>query len=300
MLYLDFVQNREDFILENEKKFPRMMQKILYFYRKTTAKPIKYEIDGKKVVLISKFNKRVARKLDKIFQIDVTNSVCVCEQLRENKEFIDYLNERKINIFDGKWLFKFLVCDIAEYICNKLELLPETQEISVLVNNPDFLAFENLKKLSQKFKNINVVTKNLRRFEKIENEIYENNGLILNITNNFKKACTNSKIVFNFDFEDKDFGKIRVLGDSIIVNLENKLEVKQSNFKGEIIDFYIINLPLKYKIVYKKLNNFNSSILYESLIYKNTAIQNILKEIKNDRIEIVCLQSGNQNIFLQK
>lgn len=97
----------------------------------------------------------------------------------------------------------------------------------------------------------------------------------------------------------KNFGKINFLKDAIIVNTEKRIIVKQSNFKGENIDFYCINLPIKYKKIYKRLHNFNSSILYESLIYKKTSVQNIFKEIENDNIQILLLEKNNKTATLQ-
>lgn len=290
MLYLDFAQNKEDFILESENKFPRWIKNILYFYRKFTGNPIRVDVDGKSIILISKFDKKISKKLDKIFKIDVTKNVCVCERLRANEEFMNYLREKDFNIMNGKWLFKYLVCDIAEYICKMQKLAKEEQEISILINEPEILEFETIAKLGDKFKNINVVTNKLRKFDRLEKEIYESSGLMLNVTNNFKNSCLKSKIIFNFDFDEKDINKIRFLPDSTIINLEKYVDIRQSNFKGKNVDFYSVNLPIKYRRIYKRLSNFNSSILYESFIYKKTAIQNIWREIENDRVEIIALE----------
>ena len=61
MLYIDFAQNKEDFILENEKKLPYFLKNIIYFFRKFSGQVINYSIDGKNVVLISRINKRVIK-----------------------------------------------------------------------------------------------------------------------------------------------------------------------------------------------------------------------------------------------
>lgn len=296
MLYLDFAKNKEDFILENEEKFPYLIKNFLYLFRKFSGQVIRYSFDGKNVVLISRINKRVLRKIDKILKIDVTKNICVCDYLMEKSEIIDFLLERNLNIMNGKWLFKYLICDISEFICNQLDLTPESQEISLLVNEPNIIVFDVIKKLSNKFKNINIITTKIKKFQKIEKEVYDENGLILNVTNNFKNACEKSKIVFNFDFDEKMFNRVRFLASSIIINVERHIDIKQSNFVGKNIDFYNINLPKKYKKIYDRLNNFNSSILYESLIYKRTSNKNIFNEIKEDNIEITVLESQGKAI----
>ena len=296
MLYLDFAKNKEDFILKREEKLPFFIKNILYLFRKYTGQVIEFDIYGKNIVLISKLNKKTLKKLDKIFKIDVTKNICVCDCLLNNDEFMNFLHERNLHIMDGKWLFKYLICDIAEFICKKLDFVSEKNEISLLINEPNIFVFETIKKLSEKFKNINIITNNVRKFEKIEKQIYESKGLILNVTNNFKKACLNTKIVFNIDFDEKSLNKIAFLASSIIINLEKYIDVKQSNFKGKNIDFYSVNLPRKYKKLYDELNNFNSSILYESFIYKKTSNQNIWNEIKEDKTEVLILESKNKAV----
>ena len=296
MLYIDYAKYKEDFILENENNYPTVLKDILYVFRKLTGQVIKYELNGKNVVLISKLNKYTFSKLNKIFKIDVTKNICVCDYLIENQKFLDFLNEKKLKLIDGKWLFKYLICDIAKYICNKLNLTPENQEITLLVNESSSYLFDMIKNLSSNFKNITIITNEIKKFDKIEKQIYEEIGLALNITNNFNKACLKSKIVFNIDFDESNFNKVVFLPTAIIINLKEYIEIKQSNFIGKNIDFYGINLPQKYKKIYDRLNGFNSSNLYESFIYKNTLNQNIWDEISNDNIEIIALESKKKTL----
>lgn len=300
MLYIDFAQNKEDFILENEKKLPYFIKNILYFFRKLTGQVITYNIDGRNVVLISKLNKRILKKISKIFKTDVTRNVCICDTLFESELFKNFLIEKDLYVMDGKWLFKYLICDIAEFICKELSLTPENQEISLLVDEPSILIFDIIKNLGNKFKNINIITTKIKKFDRIEKEVYNEKGLVLNVTNNFKKACEKSKIVFNIDFDERNFNKVTFLPSAVIVNIDNYIDVKQSNFIGKNIDSYNINLPKKYKKVYNRLKNFNSSILYESFIYKKTSNKNIWNEINDDKIEILLLESQNKVIRFSK
>lgn len=125
MLYLNFIQNREEFILEKENNFPYFIKRILYLIRKISGQPLIETIDGKTIVSISKFNGKIAKKIDKIFKIDVTKNVCVCDSLKENSEIMSFLESENINIMNGRWLFRYLIPDIAKFICDKIDLLPE-------------------------------------------------------------------------------------------------------------------------------------------------------------------------------
>ena len=69
--------------------------------------------------------------------------------------------------------------------------------------------------------------------------------------------------------------------------------MNQKSFNGINSNFFYINLPLKYKKLYKKLNKFNSVNLYESFIYKRTPLDNIWREIEEDKIEILGLEGKN-------
>ena len=76
--------------------------------------------------------------------------------------------------------------------------------------------------------------------------------------------------------------------------------MKQKSFNGINSNFFNINLPLKYKEIYNKLNRFNSVNLYESLIYRNTQAENIWREIKEDKIEVLSLEGRNGMIRFPK
>jgi len=127
MLYLNFIQNREEFILDREKSFPYWIQKILYFVRKIRGQPLQENIEGKTIISLSRFNARVAKKLDKIFKIEVTKNVCICDSLLSKEDFMRFIASCHLKVMDGKWLFRYLVPNIATFICQKLDFLPETR-----------------------------------------------------------------------------------------------------------------------------------------------------------------------------
>ena len=75
MLYLNFIQNQEEFILEKENKLPYFIQKILYLFRKISGQPLQEAIDGKTIVSISRFDNRIAKKIDHCI-IQIFYTVC--------------------------------------------------------------------------------------------------------------------------------------------------------------------------------------------------------------------------------
>ena len=265
MLYVDLAINKEDMLSDRERKMPSIIRNLIYFFRKTIGQVLKYKINGKYIIVLSEINRRSLKKLDKIFKIDVTKNICISNNLIVKEDFVKYLNNievigveclsevvkylnnRNLNILDGRWLFKYLIEDIVEYICKNAFMLSEMQEITILSNENSILICESIKRLSNKVRNINIVTKDIRKFKKLEKIVYEEKGLIINVTNNYKKAVSKSNIILNLDFVQEEFNKIVFPKKSIIVNFESGINILSKSFNGINASFYHINLPIKYK-----------------------------------------------------
>lgn len=293
MLYFDLANFKEELLSDKEQKMPKFIKNIIYNFRKITGQALKINIDGKNLIVLPNLTKRTLKKVDKILKIDVTKNVCISNELIIKEDFVKFLNLRNINIFDGRWLFKYLMLDSLEYVCEKSGVDPEYQEISILTNENTPFISESIKRLSEKVKNITIVSKREDIFKKIEKEIYEENGLIIRVTKDFKRAALKSSIVLNLNFVQEDLNKVRFQKDAILINFESKLKVNQKSFEGKICDFYHINLPTKYLENLERFDKFESNNLYESFIYKKTMPQNIWKEIERDKIKIVCLEGRN-------
>ena len=82
MLYLDYAINNEKLLSEKQKNMPAFFQKFIIKFKKIFGLVLKYEVLGRNVVVLPKINKNTLKKLDKIFKIDVTRNVCVCDELQ--------------------------------------------------------------------------------------------------------------------------------------------------------------------------------------------------------------------------
>ena len=301
MLYLDLGINNEEFLLEKEKNSTSFIRKIKIFIRKHILKIFEYEISGRTVLVLSKLNKRLYKKLKREFDLDVTKTVCISDELLLNDEFKCFLLEQNIKILDGKWLFKYLCVDIIKYIAfNKNEKIEE-QEISILVNKNDMFMIGMIKEISEYVHNINIITKDIRLFQKIKAELYEEKGMILNVSNNYRKSASRSNIVLNFDFSKKELEKVNVQRKSVIINFENNIKLDKKCFDGIFCNFCYISFSYdRYLEFQKKLNHFNKTILYESFIYKQTYYKNILNDFIKDNVKIEFLEGIRGTIKLNE
>ena len=297
MLYLDLALNNDDFLSEEEKHCTSIVRKLKIFIRKHITKIFEYEVSGRTVFVLSKVNKTIYKKLKKIFLLDVTKNICISDELALKEDFRNFLKEQNLNILDGRWLFKYLSLNIIKYIVlNKNEKIEE-QEISILVDKNDVLITGIIKELSEVVRNINIITKDIRIFQKLKTDIYKENGMLLNVSNNYKKSAIRSKIILNFDFSKKDLEKINILRKAVIVNLSENIKLDKKSFDGIICNFYYISFSYnRYQEFQKKLNNFNKTVLYESLIYKQTYYKNILNDIKTDEVKVEFLEGVRGNI----
>lgn len=254
------------------------------------------EFDGKKLLEIRDLSNKTLNKISKYFKSNCINKVCLSDNLLNNDVFLEFIKKENIAYFNGRWLFRHMMINCAEYICNCKKEKLEYQEISILSNDIDWNLVYNIKKLANRVRIVNIVTNYEKKFRKLEKELYEEKGIILNINNNYKKSLIKSDIIFNFDFFEDELNKYSLPKKACIINFDNEIKNLPKSFEGINAMFYEINMPRKYidKLLFFK--GFNTSILCESFIYKNTMPCNISNEINDNNIEISFLEGKNGKI----
>ena len=101
---------------------------------------------------------------------------------------INLLRANDIKIFDGKWLEKYLILDILEYIINKKQIIKAETEIAITANEITDLLIEMIKILSKQYKKLTIVTNHIEKLRKIEKEIKEKEGILIILSNNKNKS----------------------------------------------------------------------------------------------------------------
>ena len=104
--------------------------------------------------------------------------------------------------------------------------------ISFLINDLTEVEFENIKIFAKKYKTVNIVTNHIEKFKKLENDLVEEDGIIITITNNKKKSLMKSHIILNIDFPRELLNKYMIKDDSIIVNIREKVKINKKRFNG--------------------------------------------------------------------
>lgn len=197
-----------------------------------------------------------------------------------------------IDVLNGRILFGYLVYDVICYIVSQGERNIADLEISILANSNTSVATENIKMISTEVKRINILTDNISQFQRLQDYLYEESGIMIKISNNKRKGLSKTNIIINVDFPNELINKYRISDDCVIVNLNENITIDAKRFNGICANGYKILIPEKYKIF-----GFDDEIIYESLIYDYSIDYGKAREkIKKDSIEIDGLIGNNGEI----
>lgn len=295
LVYIKLEENSDKF-MRKYQKFPRSIMKMLF---RSKCKKGKFEVQKIKdleCIVLPEVNEKILKKLGLMANVRCWKNVCISENLRGNEKFIGFAKEHLLNLMDGKWLFMNLLDEVVETIAEIKNEFMANQEISILCNCLDELMAEKIKEISLKFKVCNILTNQTKQFRNLEEEIYQANGVVINVSKNYKKALGKSGIVINFDFAEEDLEKCVFVKNTYMVNVKNIL-LDKKKFEGKNIVFFGIEMPEKYQEYQENLGGFHESVLYESFIYKRTSYKNIKKELLEDGIKIAYLQDDQHHIL---
>lgn len=241
----------------------------------------KEKIDDKKVIILVK-------KVKKILEKTNCRTIILSKYLKKQENFVDLINMYKINVIDGRWLFLVLLDKILDYIIAKRKLEKKQINVSIMVkqNICDYV-IENIKKISKIYKSINIVTPNIEKFKKLEEEIFEENGVIITISNNKRKSLKRADIIINIDFSEEELNKYNIPDEAIIVNIDGNIEINKKRFNGLNINDYEISFEKFDEFDYEKDKLYWKKDLYEASIYKKQPYQYIERKINKDKVKIV-------------
>ena len=206
--------------------------KLIFNRVKISNNKIILNIDLKKAKLKSKI--KTAKKVKAILDSKKTKQLCIAKKIKEDEQFIDLLYSNNIKICTPKWIFKQYTDHI---ICKLMESIKkEETELSFCVNEVDSQIEKYIYKYAKEFKRINIITNHIGKFKKIEEKIYNDEGILINITNNRKKSLSKAKLIINVDFPKELLNEFIIYDKSVIINWDEPLKIRKKRFEGKIIE----------------------------------------------------------------
>ncbi len=251
---------------------------------------IKDDLNKRKVKKIAKKLYRISKKEDIVVALNKT--------LSQNMELIEIINEYGIKILNGRWLFKFLLYDIVNYICKIECKILETQNVAILINKKDDIIIGQIMEIAKRVKSLKIISDFTNGFGYLEEELYTEYGIALQITNNKKKSLLHTDIIINFDYDGEQLNKYYTKSGAILVNLQENVELE--NFVGININDYRIDYDKDNFEIFENEKDFENNIIYESYIYRKDTLLNIQKQLKRDNVRLVGLIQNNGKFYLQK
>lgn len=240
-------------------------------------------------------DKNVKYLIKKLVKLQTTN-VVLSKEIFENKNVINALNAYNIDIFDGRWLIKYLSFEILDYIIMKKQIEKGQIEIAITSNEITDLTIETIKKCAKQYKKVTVVTKYLDKLRKIEKDIYEKEGIMIIVTNNTKKSLLKAEMILNMDFSKEILNKYQINENAIIVNLEGDMKIDNKRFNGIVVNDYEINVGREEVIWRENMKNFKCKDNLESVLYTRDTFNNIRRKILKNKITIKELYGINGKI----
>lgn len=281
MIYIKYTKDyKEDF---NENRFLSFIKKLNFKAKALSGNFFVKKVSNGDLIILPSTNNLTKKKILKFLNIYSIKTICISRELEE----IGFFDGENLNVLNGKWLYKYLILNYIKYIYVNQRKNPREQEVSFLINKITDVDLENIELTAKFVKNVNVITDSISRIRILADKLYKENGIILNITKNYKKSLLKSSVIINIDFEEDELNKFIVPRRAIIINIGKNVKVNYKGFEGVNIFDYNVTIPEKY--LSKEFSSFRKEILYESYLYKNTSPKNIFKEIKSDNILIESL-----------
>jgi len=253
--------------LSINKKIPKVINQIIIKIKKKVNIITKKQIDKNYIYIIPNVNnqnvqKRLQKKLIRE-QKDI--QIVLSKKIKSlNLQF------RKARIIDGKRVKKYAIEEILKYIVNlsqnKNQKL-QFQDIYFLQKEHNFETIYMIESLKDKVKTINIITNDIRKYKKIEDNLY-NEGYLITVSNNKKKSLKKAKIIINMDFLKEELSSYIINRNSIIINFTNEKIDNLRGFEGIIINSIKIDMKEEIKQYFKTNNlyyKFDNLDLYESI-----------------------------------
>lgn len=235
---------------------------------------------------------KLAQKTVKILEKTNSKKIVLSKQISKQEEYVNFLHSYGAKIIEGKWLFKALTLKVLDYIVEKKRLKKEELQISILINEIEPNMLENIKEIVKQYKRVNIVTNHFEKFKKIEQQIFDEYGIMITVTNNKKRSLAKSQIILNVDFPKELINKYIIFEEAIVVNLCGNVAISSKRFNGTNIIDYEIDYTSDEEFDCDKNNLYDKKKIYEAQTYTNRTFDYLQKQFLKDKIKIMYLKTS--------
>lgn len=206
------------------------------------------------------------------------------------------VNKRIVN---GKRLMQYMNFDIFEYILKIQKEPMNKQDVFFMIKKDNNMDLQFLEPYIENCKTVNIVTNDMERFKKVQDNLYEKEDILISVSNNKNKALKKAKYIFNVNMNKSEMKKYKIDRNAIIINLKENVKIDDTSFEGININYFQISIPddyiEKYEIFCKE-NEFDTVKIYEAILLRKIQSQKAksvmlsktdLKKRKNIEADII-------------
>lgn len=273
--------NRIGFVRKDNRKYEKRIEKICKFIRKIFLK-VKIEYIQNDVMFLIPNYKENSKFILKIISQKIkkyVDKIGITELIFEDN--LNYLRDKLDRYFisDGKLIMKKNLIGIFEYIFKISKKNINLENVYVLVNEYNKQNTYIINELIEKFKTVNIITENIKKYRRMENYWF-NEGILITVSNNKRKSLKNAKYIINIDFDKNKILMYNINSNSIIINLSYEDIKPKSNFNGVLINNIELKIDKnKEDFINEFYGNINKKIFLETIIKKNIKELDYIKKI---------------------
>lgn len=279
------------YIQETDK--PKLLFKLFNIIK---VKEDKIILPIKEEKISIKKAEKLAIKTKKILDKTNCNKVVLSKVIKTQEGYQNYLYSSDINIVKAEQLTEILLLDILKYIKNKKALKPEELSLTIFVNDISMNMLENLKIIVKEYKRINIITNHIQKFKKIEEDFFEEQGIIITVGNNKRKSALKSNVIINVDFPNELINQYNINDEAIIINLRGNIKINKKRFTGININDYEIDFDNFEEFDYEKEVLFDKKDIYEAEFIKNQPFKYSRNDIAKYKVKVTKLFGTNNEV----
>ena len=275
------------------KKYPKWLNYVIYF-AKFIFCIITVKNEDNCYIPYKNMKNKFAIKLTVIMIKKQNCKVILSKHLLENEQFMKQIINENIEYLEGEVLFDFNILNILKYIAKIQKKELKSLEISVLINNTSEESIRMIKYLAMNLKRVNIVTKQIEKFRKVEEELQGNLGIPILVTNSKRKSLLKVSIIVNIDFSIELLELYQINRSAIIIQ-KQKQNINKKSFGGvNVIDHEIIFEEEKVYIDFYK--NFRKKDLLLSMVDVRKNYVEVVEQLEKYNTKVINLV-GNKGII---
>lgn len=305
IIYLKELNNYNEILKKEYKNFPMILKKIIFLFKNLFNIITKRNIEGYNIWILPIKDKYSEDKIKNIikYKLKTDNNVYVISKELANNNIFRIMNEYSLRYITEEKAKKRLLIPVLQYISKLQKKDINLIDLSILVNNNSEMNLLLIEEISRIVKNIKIVSLNIYKFRKLEEKLYNEEGIAIQFSNSYKKSLEKSNIIINLDFNGIEINEYNICNNAILINCyKENIKIKSKLFEGIVINSYDINLDKETTKKFKDINLYDfykKIILYASIIEKDKNFITLYKNTEEEKTKIMSL-IGNNGIINKK